>query len=246
LATTDTQHGFGAMAALPRVDRFCYFRTLLARVENVLEAATAPSPKTLYAMWKRQKPIKPEKMKIVRTISVLIFLFVTFNVANGQYRTVPKKMKVKEDYIHSPTTMTFPLVLFDNYWRKSVYSFDKQNQNIGVTYEKNFNGEVTTFTLYLYPAGEGTEGRLREEYSYAIESASYAMKQEGLRVEQRAVKHEGEKYICKGIRAIFNNDNNDLSQITLFESGIWFYKIRITTNQKDKIFLLNLEREIIK
>jgi hypothetical protein len=35
------------MAALPRVDRFCYFRTLLARVENVLEAATAPSPKTL-------------------------------------------------------------------------------------------------------------------------------------------------------------------------------------------------------
>jgi len=38
------------MAALPRVDRFCYFRTLLARVESVLEAATAPSPKTLCAM----------------------------------------------------------------------------------------------------------------------------------------------------------------------------------------------------
>ena len=44
------QHGFGAMAALPSVDRFCYFRTLLARVENVLEAATAPSPGTLNAM----------------------------------------------------------------------------------------------------------------------------------------------------------------------------------------------------
>jgi len=29
------------MAALPRVDRICYFRTLLARVENVLDAATA-------------------------------------------------------------------------------------------------------------------------------------------------------------------------------------------------------------
>ncbi|MCL2246928.1 MAG: hypothetical protein FWC10_07445 [Lentimicrobiaceae bacterium] len=27
------QRGFGARAALPRVDRFCYFRTLLARRE---------------------------------------------------------------------------------------------------------------------------------------------------------------------------------------------------------------------
>ena len=46
-AATVSNEGFGAMAALPRVDRFCYFRTLLARVENVLEAATAPSPRTL-------------------------------------------------------------------------------------------------------------------------------------------------------------------------------------------------------
>jgi len=27
--------------------KFCYFRTLLARVDNVLDAATAPSPRTL-------------------------------------------------------------------------------------------------------------------------------------------------------------------------------------------------------
>jgi len=38
------------MAALPRVDRFCYFRTLLARVDNVLEAATAPICRILCAM----------------------------------------------------------------------------------------------------------------------------------------------------------------------------------------------------
>jgi hypothetical protein len=44
---TPRNEGFGAMAALPRVDRICYFRTLLDRVGNVLEAATAPSRKTL-------------------------------------------------------------------------------------------------------------------------------------------------------------------------------------------------------
>jgi hypothetical protein len=52
------------MAALPRVERFCYFRTLLARVENVLEAATAPSPKTLETMAVQRtvnQTITPEK-----------------------------------------------------------------------------------------------------------------------------------------------------------------------------------------
>jgi len=45
------------MAALPRVKRFCYFRTLLARVENVLEAATAPICWTLYASRTRTRRI---------------------------------------------------------------------------------------------------------------------------------------------------------------------------------------------
>ncbi|MCL2246797.1 MAG: hypothetical protein FWC10_06765 [Lentimicrobiaceae bacterium] len=51
------------MAAFPRVDRICYFRTLLARVENVLEAATAPSPRTLAAILGRISKISVLKQK---------------------------------------------------------------------------------------------------------------------------------------------------------------------------------------
>jgi len=46
------------MAALPRVERIYYFRTLLARVENVLEAATAPICRTLCAMLIREEQRK--------------------------------------------------------------------------------------------------------------------------------------------------------------------------------------------
>jgi len=52
-ASTAYNGRFGAMAAFPRVDRFCYFRTLLARVDNVFEAATAAICWALQAMQDR-------------------------------------------------------------------------------------------------------------------------------------------------------------------------------------------------
>lgn len=185
-------------------------------------------------------------MKSVKTITVFFFLIVTFSIVNGQTRTEPKKIKAKENYIHSSTKMCFPKSLFGEYERKSVYSFDKNNKNIGVTYEKNQNGEKTTFSLYLYPAGDGYEGRLRKEYKSSLLSAFYAMKKEGLHATQQAIQHKGDKYTCNGFQAIFTNDNNDLSQLTVFESGTWFYKIRITSSQPDTTLLSNLESKILQ
>ena len=185
-------------------------------------------------------------MKSVRTTAVLIFLIVTFSGVNRQARIQPKKINTKEDYSHFSTKMNFPKFLFGEYHRKSVYSFDKKNQNIGVKYEKNQNGEKITFSLFLYPAGDGYEGRLRGEYKKSLHSAYLAMTKKGLHATQSAVQHKGEKYICNGFQGIFTNDNNDLSQLTVFESGTWFYKIRITSNQTDTTLLSNLEAKILK
>ena len=185
-------------------------------------------------------------MKSVRTIAVFIFLIAVFSVVNGQTRIQPKEIKVKEDYTHPSTKMSFPKSLFGEYQRESVYSFDTKNDNIGVTYKKNQNVEKTTFSLYLYPAGDGYEGRLRGEYKKSLNSAFLAMTKEGLHATQEAVQYKGEKYICNGLKALFTTDNNDLSQLTVFESGTWFYKIRITTNQTDTTFLSNLEAKILQ
>ena len=185
-------------------------------------------------------------MNPLKIIITFIFLIATFTITNGQTRTQPKQIKVKEEYTHSSTKMSFPKTLFGEYQRESVYSFDKKNQNIGVTYEKNQNGEKTTFSLYLYPAGDGYEGRLRGEYKNSLHSAFLAMTKKGLHATQIAVQHKGEKYICNGFQGIFTNDTNDLSQLTVFESGTWFYKIRITSNQTDTTLLSNLEAKILK
>ena len=185
-------------------------------------------------------------MKSVRTIAMLFFIIVPFAIVNGQQRTTPKKIRVKENYIHPSTHFNFPKFLFGDYQLESVNSFDRKNENIGITYGKNKNGEKIKFTLYLYPAGDGFGGRLRSEYKKSLHSAFLAMTKQGLHARQGTVQHKGEKYICNGIQATFSNDNNDLSQLTVFESGVWFYKIRITSNQTDTTLLSDLETKIIQ
>lgn len=184
-------------------------------------------------------------MRILKIVIIFTLLFTTFDIANGQPRMQPKKINTKEIYTHSVTNVSFPQVLFDGYKRMSVYSFDKKNKNIGVTYEKNMNGEKIIFSLYLYPAGDGCEGRLRQEYKNSMQTVT-STTINGLNFTQVATQHEGEKYICNGFKAMFTSDNGELSQLTLFESGTWFYKIRITTSRQDSALLLDMEKEILQ
>ena len=67
-----------------------------------------------------------------RIIPILILILFVFQV-QGQERKSPKKIKINGDYIHSKTETIFP-ELFENYKRIDVYSFDKKDENVGVTY----------------------------------------------------------------------------------------------------------------
>ena len=184
-------------------------------------------------------------MKYTRTIALLFFLMATVFTAAGQSRPRPKIIKAKEGYTHPSTGTSFPKFLSGGFLREDVYSFDKKNENIGVTYSRNLSGERTTISLYLYPAGDGVEGRLRSEYQYSLQSV-VALTENGLHATQDSVRHKGAEYICNGFKAIFTTDNKELSQLTLFESGAWFYKLRITSSRADTTFLSNLEAKILQ
>ena len=213
-------------------------------LENVWKPPLHQYAGTLAVMQKIHP--KRKNMKSIRTILIITLLFVTLGVVNGQGRTKPKIIKATTEYVNPATHFLFPVSLFDYFHRKDICSFDRKKNNIGVTYEKIQNGEKTTFTLYMYPAGAGYEGRLRGEYKKALHSAFITMKKENLEVTQTAIQHKGEKYICNGFKAIFTNDSDDLSQLTVFESGTWFYKIRITSNRKDTTFFNDLEAKIVQ
>ncbi|REG98149.1 hypothetical protein [Flavobacterium aquicola] len=178
-----------------------------------------------------------------RIISISILILFVFQV-QGQERKSPKRIKVSGNYIHSETETSFP-EQFENYNRTDIYSFDKKDKNIGVTYELETNDKKTTISIYLYPTEEASEGRLKNEYFNSMQSIANFSKN-GINATQKLIRKVGEKYICNGIKAEMKNDKNELTHLSLFECGTWFYKIRLTTNELDSIQAENIEKKIIE
>lgn len=174
---------------------------------------------------------------MTRKIWTLIFLlFALGQISYGQQRAQPKKIKVKGTYIHSTGT-EFPET-FDSYQRQGVYSFDKKNANIGSTYK---DGQ-TALSIYLYPAGNGSEGRLRHQYLQAMQDMANVSKK-GLYAQQGYKYYIKDGYRINGFSAITPDEPK--SQLTLFECGQWFFKIRITSSSLDSTQINGLEREIL-
>jgi len=175
----------------------------------------------------------------VKSIQTILFLFCVFTISGQEFYT-PKKIKAKGEYIHSKTMTVFPEQI-DLYKRKEIYSFDKNKTNIGVVYENQPN--QTTVSIYVYPAGDGYEGRLRKEYQKSMQSI-VSVSQNGVHATQFAVRHEGEKFICNGFKAIIKDDKSKYNALTIYECGQWFLKVRITTTELDSTQIVSLEQKI--
>jgi hypothetical protein len=172
-----------------------------------------------------------------KTGTLIILLFVLGQISYGQTPRQPKQLKVKGTYVHSPTKTEFP-VNIGSYQRQGVYSFDKKNENIGSTYKN----EQTTLSIYLYPAGEGSEGRLRNQYLQAMQDMADNSKS-GLHAQQEYTFFKSDGYKINGFTA--TTKGNPKSQLSLFECGQWFFKIRITTNLLDTAGINSLEKLIL-
>lgn len=175
---------------------------------------------------------------MTRKIAVLIITFSAIGQFGFSQTTLqPKQLKVKGTYIHSTTMTEFPEKI-GSYQRQGVYSFDKKKENIGTTYKT----ETTTLSIYLYPAGEGSEGRLRNQYLQAMQDMANVSKS-GLHAEQGYKYFKKDGYKINGFSAV--TPDKPKSQLTVFECGQWFFKIRITTNSLDTAEINVLEREVL-
>ena len=168
----------------------------------------------------------------------ILFIVILFAIIPNNY--AQKKIRAKGDYTHPSTNFVFPSQL-DNFRRAAIYSFDSKRENIGVVYENQFS--MTTVSLYIYPAGDGYEDRLRSEFIKSLqEIANYTRK--GIDINQQPVQYEGD-YICNGFNAIIK-DNRTYNSLTLYECGRWFFKIRITSDGSNAAHLSDFEQKIIR
>lgn len=172
-----------------------------------------------------------------KTILILIALTISLSI---QAQMSPKKIKAKADYKHTATGFNFPLAI-DQYNRADIYAFDKKKQNVGITYKTD--DLKTTISIYLYPAGAGTEDRLRNEYLKSMQSVAN-VSDNGVHAEQFAVSYKNGDYKINGFKANIK-DADKKSSLSVFECGTWFFKIRISSESLDTTGMIQTEQKIL-
>lgn len=183
-------------------------------------------------------------IRISRLFLILILFVFAGMHCNAQTYSQPKKINTKGDYVHSQTQLIFP-VKIDDYERLDIYSFDKKKINVGVTYEKRKNSGKTTLSVYLYPAGSGTDSRLRDEYSFSLQSIAN-VSDKGVHAIQNYVFFKKDGFKINGYNAwIVNESNLTKSVLSVYECGKWFFKIRITTDVLDSLGIDSLRNKTL-
>ncbi len=161
----------------------------------------------------------------------------------SQFSPAPKKLKVKGDYLNIETGTLFPKSIGD-YSMIGVYDFDRKQTNVGVTYEKILNQNKTTLSIYIYPAGFGSEDRLRNEYQTCLQSST-TLSVLLSHARQHPVSFINSDYKIIGLKAEIM-DLPVKSSLSLYECGKWFFKIRITSDFLDSLQVVNLENKVLE
>lgn len=179
--------------------------------------------------------------KLTQALFAAIFI-LTSQVVFAQSTGSPRLLPVKGIYTHSQTKTEFPKNLI-GYERTELYSFDRKKTNIGATYKSK--DKKTIVSVYLYPAGEGSEDRLKNEYLSALNEIAMSSRK-GVIANQGITYYKKDGYKVNGISAEVKDVKTNLkSHLSVFECGKWFLKLRITPGSLDSTRVSNLKNEIL-
>lgn len=186
---------------------------------------------------------KSSKNKMKRILLCLAVIFVA-GPAFGQERVLPKRIKARGEYRHAVTQTVFPERI-GTLERLDIYSFNKENTDIGVSYgSAPEKGNRTILSVFISPAGRAVEGRLRYEYAKTLGSLAM-VSPAGMEVIQIPARYAGKQYICNGYKAYGTTDAGRQIRLMLFECGNWFFKVRLTTGDLDAAQVDRLERTVL-
>lgn len=179
----------------------------------------------------------------MKPITITLTIILIGLTCQSQELVNPKKIRFKDNYEHKYTNTEFPEIFLDGFELTEVHAFDKKKKNVGITYKKTTE-PVGEFTIYIYPAGEATENRLRNEYLSSMQSVAN-FTEKGL-ATQYPVKYSENKIDCNGFKADFKSKKGANSSLSVYECGTWFFKLRFTTEEKDSICSLPRKTDSLK
>jgi hypothetical protein len=172
---------------------------------------------------------------------LILFILLTqtfFQIVTAQARVI----NAKGDYFHHKTNTKFPTIIED-FTRTTIIAFDNSKENIGVSYSNQNSNGKTTFTIFIYPSENEVEGLLRSEFLNSLKAITFINKPENI-IKKYPIDYKKDGYTVNGFKARIN-DNNNKSELLVYQCGPWFLKIRVSTQSLDSLEMLALETEII-
>jgi hypothetical protein len=180
---------------------------------------------------------------MTQKIVAFVIFFISLS-CHAQQLTKPKQIRFKEGYQHKSSNTLFPKILGDGYELTKVRAFDKKENNVGATYDKASEPQGA-LTVYIYPAGDGTEDRLRSEYLNSMQEVAN-LTPAGLAAKQYPIKFSGNNFDCNGFKAAFKPASGGISSLAVYECGTWFFKYRLTSEEKDSLAYAKLEDMVLR
>ena len=166
---------------------------------------------------------------------IILFLLILVPCLCFSQQSI-RKIKVKDDtYLHSQTGFAFPKEI-NVFNREDVYSFDRKKENVGA----NYLSGSTKVSVFIYPAYDGYEDRLRREFFRTLEEIRASENTEGKHFMVQCVSHQAGQYPIHGLLAEFDYKGQQ-SLVSLYECGHWWMKFRITDNSRQDTGLDSIE-----
>lgn len=164
-------------------------------------------------------------MKEFRLVVYFCLLVVVGGCSSGLRVAPSQSIQVTGDYRHEETGVIFPEQI-GQYFRGDLTYFGGDIGNIAATYRPASDG--VELAVYLYPAPDATEDRLRHEFSDALASIATISGQPIVASQQPFVYRDG-AYRTIGLTAdIQDAYGTKDSRLIVFECGRWFLKYRLT------------------
>lgn len=150
-------------------------------------------------------------------------------------------LQVSGAYVHEPTKVEFP-ERTGQYRRVSLTAYNNERTDVGASYEWWSSTGQVLITVYVYPAGDGSEGSLRGAYWSAVNDMKSTVGEVyPVFQNHRAFSTDGFK--INGFSGTIVR--SPFSRVTVFECGQWFFKMRTTAALPDSADVTVLEAHML-
>ncbi len=167
---------------------------------------------------------------------------LTTDEGRATYRDLNKvAADPNSNFLHSESNTLFPFRMGE-FERIQLIAYPNVPGRIEAIYTAQ-KGK-SSFIISLTPTREATEGRLRDEYLKEIKKLSNEEKRNYL-PKPTPVKFNGRNYICNGVQGSYADGNlRSVSQLTVFECGVWLLGIKLKAGDTDFARFSQLEESL--